>query len=83
MSLNAKVRYSAYTKAQEILLHASGCGQIFDISRAFNKEVNELAKTAAQKHPLPQDVFFETLKYNPVNNDEAPVKFVNTITSKD
>jgi ribonuclease HI len=40
-------------------------------ARALNKEADELANAAAQKNPLPPDVFFETLKQGSIYSDEA------------
>jgi hypothetical protein len=51
--------------------------------RALNKEAGKLPKAAAWKNPLLPDVFFETLKHGSIHSDEAPVKFVNVITSED
>jgi hypothetical protein len=51
--------------------------------RALNKEADELAKEAAQQNPLPPNIFFETFKHGSIHNDEAPIKFVNAITSED
>jgi hypothetical protein len=52
-------------------------------SRALNREADEPAKAVAQKNPLPPNVFFETLKHGSIHSDEAPIKFVNAITSED
>ena len=51
--------------------------------RAKNAEADELAKAAAQSSPLPLDVFYEVLKYHSIDCDEAPMKFINAIASKD
>jgi hypothetical protein len=42
-----------------------------------------LAKVATQKEPLPPDVFYEVLKCKSVDYDEAPVRYVNVISSED
>jgi hypothetical protein len=51
--------------------------------RAYNKEADQLAKAGSERNPLPPKVFFETLKHSSVNTNEAPVKFVSTISSED
>jgi len=55
---------------------------IRSFSRTKNKQVDQLAKAAAQFDPLPPDVFFETLKQASVNCAEEPAKFINAITSE-
>lgn len=51
--------------------------------RSLNKEADEFAKAAAQKNPLPLDVFFKTLRHGSIHSEEALAQFVNAITSKD
>jgi ribonuclease HI len=51
------------------------------IPREHNNEADMLAKTTAQKEPLPPDVFHEVLMYKSVDCDEAPVRYINAISS--
>jgi hypothetical protein len=53
------------------------------IPRDQNNEADMLAKAAAQKEPLPPDVFYEVLKCKSVDCDEAPMRYVNAISSED
>ena len=51
--------------------------------RLQNKQVDVLAKAAAENDPLPPDVFFETLRSGSINCAEEPSNFVNAISSED
>jgi hypothetical protein len=51
--------------------------------REQNNEADMLAKAAAQKEPLPPDVFYEVLKCKTVDCDEAPVKYINAVSRED
>jgi len=51
--------------------------------RAQNKQVDQIAKEAAQNDPLPPDVFFETLMQGSVYCAKELAKFINAITSED
>jgi hypothetical protein len=42
-----------------------------------------LAKATTQKKPLPPDVLYEVLKCKLVDCDEAPVRYINAISSED
>jgi ribonuclease HI len=53
------------------------------IPRDQNNGEDMLAKAAAQKEPLPPDVFYEVMKCKSVDCDEAQVRYVNAISSED
>ena len=53
------------------------------IPRSENAEVDELAKAAAQKAPMPADIFYQELSIKAIREEEERPYNVHAITSKD
>jgi ribonuclease HI len=53
------------------------------IPRDQHNEADILAKATTQKEPLLPDVFYKVLKCKSIHCDEAPIKYINTISNKD